>query len=76
MLSFIYQLASRFERKHGIGANLLYINYAHFDELKGCFDNPADIDSILMRLNMAVVLTDDAVHPRVAWSPVRARAAS
>lgn len=74
MLSFIVQLASRFERRHGVRPNLLYLSYDHFRQLRAAFAGDNDLADILARLDMELVLGRDVVHPRVAWSPVRAQA--
>ncbi len=74
MISFIVQLASRFERKHGVRPNLLYINYEHFQQLKDTFGETQEADAMLRRLDMELILSRDVIHPRVAWSPVRAHA--
>ena len=67
MLSFVYQLAHAFEQEHGYRPNLLYVNRRHFDALK--MDLPLDTaqGTLPKRLGMEVVLTEEVVHPRVAW---------
>lgn len=66
MLSFIVQLATRFEQEHGIKANVLYLNTEHFERLRQEFSDPQDIQNMVDRLGMEVVLDRDAVHPHLA----------
>lgn len=74
MLSHLYQIASSFERRHGIAPNLLYLNYRHFEQLKQALPGLQPTEMLLQRLDMNIILQKDVIHPRVAWSPVRARA--
>lgn len=66
MLSFIVQLATSFEREHGVKANVLYLNGEHFDHLRQDFSDPQDIQAMVERLGMEVVLDRHAVHPHLA----------
>ena len=50
------------------------INHDHFQALKACFDDGVSQDALLDHLQLVLILTDEAVHPRVAWSPVQAQA--
>ncbi|GAB4298728.1 MAG: hypothetical protein AB1450_11470 [Pseudomonadota bacterium] len=68
MLSFVYRLAHTFEREHGYRPNLLYLNHRHYHALEA--DLPADAarGTLRERLGMEIVLTEEVVHPHVAWT--------
>ena len=74
MLSFLYRIYRDFEGCHGVTPNLLYLNYRHFAELQCSLAGLPDTAALLQRLDMEVILQNDVLHPRVAWSSVRARA--
>jgi len=67
MLSFIYRLASDFEREHGYPPNVLYISQAHLSRLRHDFSNPADLTAINNFLEMELIMRNDALHPHVGW---------
>lgn len=73
MLSFIYQLATRFERAHQVRPNLLYLNPAHFGQLCDSFGDPDDVGRILGILRMELIIDAEVVHPHVGWMPVQQR---
>jgi hypothetical protein len=66
MLSYIYQLAYRFEHEHDLRPNTLYLNNRHFEHLRHEFADPDDISSITHYLGMHIVLTREVSHPRLA----------
>lgn len=68
MLSFVYQLAHTFEQEHGYPPNLLYLNRRHYAALRADLPEDALQGTLAKRLGMELVLTDDAVHPHVAWT--------
>ena len=68
MLSFVYRLARTFEKEHGYRPNLLYVNYSHYLALQADLPNDAEQGTLARRLGMEIVLTDEAVHPHVAWN--------
>ena len=74
MLSFLSRITSEFERRHGIAPNLLYINYRHFEQLRLSLPGLQSTEALLEQIKMEIVLQKDVLHPRVAWSSVRARA--
>ena len=73
MLSHLYRIAAEFQHRHGVMPNLLYLNHAHFEQLGQALSGLPDNAAVLRNLGMTVVLQQDVVHPRVAWSAVRAR---
>ena len=74
MLSHLYRIVREFERRHGVTPNLLYLNYAHFEQLQHALPGFRDTQSLLDQLKMELILQRDVVHPRVAWSSVRGKA--
>lgn len=68
MLSFVYQLAHTFEQEHGYRPNLLYLNHRHYHALQADLPEDAEQGTLARRLGMEIVLTDEVVHPHVAWT--------
>lgn len=66
MLSYIYQIAYRFEHSHELRPNTLYLNHLHFEHLRNEFADPDDIDAISNYLGMHLILSNDALHPHIA----------
>lgn len=66
MLSFIYRLANAFERLHGRGPNVLYLSRLHFEHLRQDFADPEDTEAMMNVLGMAIMITEDAINPRLA----------
>ena len=66
MLSYIYQIAYRFEHSHELRPNTLYLNLQHFEHLRNEFSDPDDIDAISSYLGMHLILSHEALHPHVA----------
>lgn len=77
MLSFIYSLVREFENEHGIRPNVLHVNVDHFHRLRQDFVDPDDIETIIMRLGMEIVIDRAAVHPHLSCiDTVRRQAAA
>lgn len=70
MLSFIYQLVRSFELSHGFPPNLLYLNRTHLAALREQMDDIQDLDLLAERLGMDIVISNEALHPHVAWSRI------
>ena len=70
MLSFLYQLANKFEQEHGYRPNVLYLNQQHFQSLKEALAEIKGLDAINKFMGMEIVLTSDCNQPHLAWSPV------
>ena len=70
MLGFIYRLVREFELEHGISPNLLYLNRLHAENLKASFDQDYSMSQIMKVLRMELIIDNDIMHPRVAWSQV------
>lgn len=66
MLSFIYRLATDFERLHGQRPNVLYLNRHHFEHIREDFADPGDIEAMMNVLGMTIMITEDAINPRLA----------
>lgn len=75
MLSFIYQLARTFELEHGYPPNLLYLNPLHYPSLMSALPEESTHEHLRLRLGMEIILTDEVVHPHVAWTRLAQRAA-
>jgi len=76
MLGYIYQLVRNFEQEHGVQPNLLYLNRFHSEHLKSAFDEGFSLGQIMDMLQMEMIIDDEIMHPRVAWSHVANRVAS
>lgn len=75
MLSFIYQQADTFQRKHGVRANLLYLNPEHAEQLQACFSEPYDLSKISELLQIEIIINHGVPHPHMAWAPTASRRA-
>jgi hypothetical protein len=65
MLSFIYRLALEFEAAHGEKPNMLYLSRFHFERVRKDFADPDDIATMMRVLGMTIMITDEAVNPRL-----------
>jgi hypothetical protein len=76
MLSFLYHLARHYQKEHGYQPNAVFMNTGHYrllqENLSG-LTNPADLTRFL---GMDVILSEDCVHPHVAWMPQARRRAA
>ncbi len=70
MLSFIYQIARRFERKHGFPPNLIHLNHKQFEHLCVELAEIRGLDNLSQVLGMEIVLESELTHPSVSWSAV------
>ncbi len=70
MLSFIYQIARRFERQHGFSPNLIHLNHRQFEHLCAELAEIRGLDNLSQVLGMEIVLESDLTHPSVSWSAV------
>jgi hypothetical protein len=66
MLSFIYRLVRDFELEQGVKPNVLYLSTMHFQRLRQDFVDPDDIEAIINRLDMEIVIDNSALHPHVS----------
>lgn len=66
MLSFIYRLVRDFELEQGVKPNVLYLSTMHFQRLRQDFVDPDDIEAIIKRLDMEIVIDNSALHPHVS----------
>ena len=67
MLSFIYRIMRDFEREHGMKPNVLHLNNEHFDKLREDFLDPDNIEAIVSRLEMEIVIEKNTLHPHLSW---------
>ena len=73
MLSFIYRLCREFEKDMGYRPNVLFINSAHLERLRGSFAEDVDVDEMCRTLGLEILLRQDALHPSVNWVNCAAR---
>ncbi|MGD8926187.1 MAG: hypothetical protein PVG20_05025 [Thioalkalispiraceae bacterium] len=70
MISFLYQLANKFEVEHGFRPNILYLNPKHYSQLRADLAQIKNLDELVTFLGMEVVLAGEMSHPHVAYSVV------
>ena len=68
MLSFIYTLVNNFQSSHGIKPNLLFLSDDHLKHLVEQFASDYDLFQIMDMLEMEIIVDNESVHPRVAWT--------
>ncbi len=68
MLSFVYRLVRNFEQEHGVHPNLLYLSTTHLQSLREQLDACEQIGDIVNLLGMEIIVTDETMHPHVAWT--------
>lgn len=68
MLSFLYRLASNFEREHGYRANLLYLSPEHLQNLRQDLAAIKGLDEIVRFLGMEIVIEPEARHPHISYN--------
>ena len=68
MLSFLYKLATDFEREHGSRPNLLYISPPHFQSLRHDLANIQGLGELVQFLGMEIVIEPGACHPHLSYS--------
>lgn len=66
MLSFIYRLVRDFEIEQGMKPNVLYLSAMQFQRLRQDFVDPDDIEAIINRLDMEIVIDNSALHPHLS----------
>jgi len=74
MLSFFYRLARAFHNEHGYRPNVVVMNSEHYRLLQQSLPelgDPADLEHFL---DMDILLSEEAIHPHVAWMPKAKRA--
>ena len=75
MLSFLYRLARAFYKEHGYRPNTVIMNAGHYRLLQESIPEAGDHTALKRLLGMDVILSQDCVHPHVAWTPSAQRAA-
>lgn len=66
MLSYIYRIICEYRRSHDCDPNVLYLNRAQFHQLRHAFADPDDIEEMGRLLQMHIIISNDALHPRLA----------
>jgi len=67
MLSFIYRMMREFELEHGMKPNVLHLSNEHFNRLRADFLDPSNIEAIINRLEMEIVIEKNSAHPHLSW---------
>jgi len=67
MLSFIYRMMREFELEHGMKPNVLHLSNEHFNRLRADFLDPSNIEAIINRLDMEIVIEKNSAHPHLSW---------
>ena len=75
MLSYIYRIASEFQKEHGYPPNTLFLNRQHLARLKLEFAG-VEIEQILELLDMQIRVEQDSRHPHVGWFETTTREVS
>ena len=76
MLSYIYQIASRFEKTHGVAPTLLYLNQRQYHQLREDMIEIPDLQGVASLLGMEIIISEETIHPHVALSAVNSRSAT
>ena len=66
MLSYIYRIASEFQKEHGYPPNTLFLNRQHLARLELEFAG-VGIERILELLGMEIRVEQESGHPHVGW---------
>lgn len=69
MLSFLYRLARAYREEHGYRPNVVVMNAAHYRLLLDSLPGLANSGDLAHFLGMDVILSEESVHPHVAWMP-------
>lgn len=67
MLSFLYRLIRAFRAEHGYSPNAVAMNRRHYQQLLHSVPEIRGYGSVAEFLRMQVILSEDCVHPHVAW---------
>lgn len=67
MISYLLRLIDEFKREHGCRPNLLYLNTFHLDHLRAEFSDDVSMQRMCEMLEMELIVTQEIIHPHVAW---------
>jgi len=76
MLSFLYRLVRTFREEHGYRPNVVVMNAGHYRLLQDSLPELANPAELAHFLDMDILLSEEAVHPHVAWMPQIQRASA
>jgi len=68
MLSFLYRLATEFEREHGYRPNLLHISPRHFQSLRHDLASISGLGELVQFLGMEIIIEPEINHPHLSFS--------
>lgn len=71
MLSFIMRIVNAFERNHGVTPTLLYLNRTQLRALTHELEDRPAHHELVQMLGIELVISDDVIHPHVAWTEPR-----
>ena len=66
MLSHIVSLVSKYEDRHGLRPNVIYMNETHYGYLREELPGVRDHNDVVAILGVDIALNDEAMHPQVA----------
>lgn len=66
MLSYIYRIASEFQKEHGYPPNTLFLNRHHLARLKIELAG-VRVEKIVDFLGMEIRMEQESGHPHVGW---------
>lgn len=69
MLSFLYRLSRAFDDEHGYRPNAVVMNAGHYRLLQASLPDAVNYADLTRLLGMEIILSEDCVHPHVAWMP-------
>ena len=67
MLSFLYRLIRAFHQEHGYSPNVVVMSSQHYQQLMESVPELREYANVRRFLRMEVILSEDCVHPHVAW---------
>jgi len=76
MLSFLYRLIRAFREEHGYPPNVVVMSAVHYRVLQNSLPELASPVELAHFLQMEILLSEEAVHPHVAWMPQSKRLAA
>jgi uncharacterized protein (DUF1697 family) len=67
MLSFLYRIVRAFRQEHGYSPNVVVMSAQHYQRLLENVPEMVDYGSVSRFLRMEIILSEESVHPHVAW---------
>jgi len=70
MLSYLYRIATEYQRHHGVAPTLLYLSPDHLAQLRTELSGIDGLEGISRFLGMEMLIDREIRHPHVAWSRI------